>query len=245
MCHYLFLTGLLLIASWSAQVDSLENADFVVPETSISEIQESFSSRLPESLSEPNKETSKIISQPKQQEQEAITLLFTEPWVSIDPVTVLAPALNKYVYKTIYNTADLEGIRASPPYSLNAPIRMTGTISNQCDTDQKVGFAHRGPTRRRNRPSEGWLQFVVPANTQDLKFDILDDIKSVSTSSKFTFRGTTSHYGTCTGTDKELDLADVRLTTVDVHSSADATCEDAKIRTDGTLRSCTCNAGFT
>jgi hypothetical protein len=75
MCHYLFLTGLLLIASWSAQVDGLE-ADFVVPETSISEIQESFSSLLPESL-EPDKETNKIISQPKQQEQETITLLAT------------------------------------------------------------------------------------------------------------------------------------------------------------------------
>ena len=76
MCHYLFLTGLLLIASWSAQVNGLEDADFVVPETSISEIQESFPSLLTESL-EPDKETNKIISQPKQQEQETITLLAT------------------------------------------------------------------------------------------------------------------------------------------------------------------------
>ena len=68
---------MLLIASWSAQVHGLEDADFVVPETSISEIQESFSSLLPESL-EPDKATNKIISQPKQQEQETITLLFTE-----------------------------------------------------------------------------------------------------------------------------------------------------------------------
>merc|ERR1719253_1155691 len=76
LCHYLFLTGLLLIASWSAQVHGQEDADFVVPETSISEIQESSSSLLPESL-EPDKWAKKIISQPKQQEQETITLLFT------------------------------------------------------------------------------------------------------------------------------------------------------------------------
>merc|ERR1711966_413076 len=74
-------------------------------------------------------------------------------------------------------------------------------------------------------------------------------IKSVSTSTVFTIRRTTqsthNHKGTCTGTNKEFDLVHVRLTTVEVHSSADATCGAAEIRTDGTLRSCACNAGFT